>query len=374
MEVWKKALDRTDVEKGQHKVIVALNNNDTEKVLIELLRINPEKVFAGIKMAATVMETKNVVLYIPTELQELFDEIEEIASVNGVEIEKSDFVDLRTHDTSVVHHIETMLVLAELVSEGIAPGTYLSLYVDHKMGPLKRVEFGTKIADALGIDGNDFKGIEIGNRLFDASGKDLMITPELPLGNGVVHILDRDACIIDETEKRLFATRRLSCGQCTFCREGVLQLDIMTKEITKGKAKADQLPLMQEIGEAIGVSTLCSVGHYGATFLLDSMKVFHSEYEDHIKKKLCSAGKCNAFLPLYIDPEACTGCEECMDVCPVDCIEGKSGYIHMIDHLDCTKCGKCIEVCESEAIKTAKGKLPKLPDRLTKCGRFRKFG
>ena len=61
-----------------------------------------------------------------------------------------------------------------------------------------------------------------------------------------------------------------------------------------------------------------------------------------------------------------------MYICPKDCIEGKAKYIHMIDDFDCTKCGKCMEVCDEDAIVQTTGKLPKLPNRLTKVGKFKK--
>ena len=80
---------------------------------------------------------------------------------------------------------------------------------------------------------------------------------------------------------------------------------------------------------------------------------------------------CSAFTSIYIDPSLCQGCEDCVDVCPEDCIEGKAGYIHMIDDFDCTKCGKCIDACDYDAIVRSSGRVPKLPSRLTKCGKFR---
>ena len=105
---------------------------------------------------------------------------------------------------------------------------------------------------------------------------------------------------------------------------------------------------------------------------MGSLKYFAGEYEDHIKKKKCANNVCSAFMSIYIDPELCEGCEECADVCPADAIEGKSGYIHMIDEFECTKCGKCISACENDAIIQTNGRLPKLPTRLTKCGKFKK--
>ena len=44
----------------------------------------------------------------------------------------------------------------------------------------------------------------------------------------------------------------------------------------------------------------------------------------------------------------------------------------MIDEFDCDGCGKCMGVCEVEAIIKTSGKVPKLPNRLTKVGRFKK--
>ena len=58
---------------------------------------------------------------------------------------------------------------------------------------------------------------------------------------------------------------------------------------------------------------------------------------------------CTSFSHIYVDPQACTGCGDCMDVCPADCIEGRPKYIHMIDEFDCNEMRKC-EACEEDAI------------------------
>ena len=130
--------------------------------------------------------------------------------------------------------------------------------------------------------------------------------------------------------------------------------------------------LTKEIGDAMKFSCLCSVGQEAAKAALDATEKFTGEYEAHIKKNQCPAGVCSSFVHIYIDPQTCTGCGECLDVCPADCIEGKAKYIHMIDEFDCTKCGKCIEACEEGAVIQTAGKLPKLPNRLTKVGKFRR--
>ena len=45
----------------------------------------------------------------------------------------------------------------------------------------------------------------------------------------------------------------------------------------------------------------------------------------------------------------------------------------MIDTFACIKCGKCVDACPENAVKYAGGsRLPSLPERLTRVGRFRR--
>ena len=146
----------------------------------------------------------------------------------------------------------------------------------------------------------------------------------------------------------------------------------MQKETTQARGKTNFYDLTDEIGEAMIYSTLCTVGQVSSKAALSAVEKFRDEFDAHIKKNKCPAGVCASFVHIYIDPVACNGCGECLDVCPEGCIEGKSKFIHMIDEFECTKCGKCIEACEEEAIHLTSGKLPKLPSRLTKVGKFKK--
>jgi NAD-dependent dihydropyrimidine dehydrogenase PreA subunit len=107
-----------------------------------------------------------------------------------------------------------------------------------------------------------------------------------------------------------------------------------------------------------------------AGFVISALDVLGDEIEDHIKRKKCPAAVCKAFMILVVLPDKCTGCGECLQVCDDDAIEGKKGYIHMINDDDCVKCGKCSEVCEVKAIVTVRGVKPRLPKRLTKAGQF----
>ncbi len=56
-----------------------------------------------------------------------------------------------------------------------------------------------------------------------------------------------------------------------------------------------------------------------------------------------------AFIPT-VDQEKCVGCEECVDVCPVEVYEMVDGKSSPVNAEECLGCESCIEVCEQDAI------------------------
>lgn len=51
-----------------------------------------------------------------------------------------------------------------------------------------------------------------------------------------------------------------------------------------------------------------------------------------------------------VDEEKCTGCEECVNVCPVDVFEIKDEKSVPVNAEECIDCESCVEVCEQDAI------------------------
>ncbi len=51
-----------------------------------------------------------------------------------------------------------------------------------------------------------------------------------------------------------------------------------------------------------------------------------------------------------VDKDKCTGCEECVDVCPVDVFEMEDDKSEPVNADGCVGCESCVEVCEVEAI------------------------
>lgn len=51
----------------------------------------------------------------------------------------------------------------------------------------------------------------------------------------------------------------------------------------------------------------------------------------------------------YFITDACTGCEECYDVCPHQAIDNSDVPLK-INQADCSRCGRCYKICPIGAI------------------------
>ena len=50
-----------------------------------------------------------------------------------------------------------------------------------------------------------------------------------------------------------------------------------------------------------------------------------------------------------VNKDDCTGCETCVDACPMEAISMADGCA-VIDQEECTQCGTCASECPMEAI------------------------
>lgn len=51
-----------------------------------------------------------------------------------------------------------------------------------------------------------------------------------------------------------------------------------------------------------------------------------------------------------VDTEKCIGCEECVEICPVEVYGIQGGKSVPVKGEECIGCESCIEVCEQDAI------------------------
>jgi NAD-dependent dihydropyrimidine dehydrogenase PreA subunit len=58
---------------------------------------------------------------------------------------------------------------------------------------------------------------------------------------------------------------------------------------------------------------------------------------------------------LSLDSALCTGCRECIDVCPHAVFDMERGRAVIIDRLSCMECGACMKNCPAGAIRVQAG-------------------
>jgi NADH-quinone oxidoreductase subunit F len=164
------------------------------------------------------------------------------------------------------------------------------------------VPFGTTIGAIIqetgggAPDGLAIKALQIGGptgAYLTAHDLDLVIDYDalgaegFIMGSGTVTVIAGDACAVEMAEDAMSYVQSQSCGKCVFCREGTLQMSEIMKDIVQGKGNAQDLNLLVELGEAMKVSSICDLGRSAANPVLSSMKLFHYEYDAHIKEKRC---------------------------------------------------------------------------------------
>lgn len=357
-----------------------LNNHDFSGMLLKIVKEDAQKVLNGLEAIAYVTGAARKILYLPEEETELAESLKKEIESQGLAIEvENDIVNARLLRDGITCHVETLAAVADAVEGKYQAQTLISVvrYTDSETAEEVKapacVPFGTSVKELVG-DLEGVKAVQVGEVLYlPEEVEGLVLTAELALCDGVIRVYTEGCCLLDTAVKKLLASRKKSCGKCTFCREGLLQLYTRMKEIVEGKGDPSSPAIMEEIGSVMAFSGSCTLGNCGSAFVLETIRKFENEYTDHIKKRKCTAGTCTAFINMYIDPAKCSGCGKCIPACAEDLIEGLPGYIHMIEDVDCTKCGKCMGSCPEGAIVRTTDRVPRIPDRLTRVGRFKRY-
>lgn len=169
------------------------------------------------------------------------------------------------------------------------------------------------------------------------------------MGSGGMIFMDENDCVVDTARFFLAFTAEESCGKCTMCRIGTLQLLSILNDISNGKAGAEDLELLRELSEDVKKGSLCGFGRSAPNPILTTLRYFYEEYKAHILEKRCPALVCKELIAYTILPEKCDrACEHCLLVCPTEAIQGEKGKAKFILQEKCSKCGSCLEVCPPE--------------------------
>jgi NADH:ubiquinone oxidoreductase subunit F (NADH-binding)/(2Fe-2S) ferredoxin/NAD-dependent dihydropyrimidine dehydrogenase PreA subunit len=208
-------------------------------------------------------------------------------------------------------------------------------------------------------DGRSFKAVQTGgpsggclpeSKLDLPVDFDTLVEAGSMMGSGGMIVMDDRTCMVDVARYFVDFLCDESCGKCTPCREGLVNLREVLTRITRGEGRESDLGLLEDLGAVLTDGSLCGLGQTAANPVLSTVRNFREEYEAHIHDRRCPAGICKDLVKYSISFE-CTGCGACVKVCPTNAITGETKKLHLIDEVLCIKCGTCMDVCKFDAVK-----------------------
>jgi len=107
------------------------------------------------------------------------------------------------------------------------------------------------------------------------------------LGTGAIIVMEDGTCMVEVARRLMSFFAHESCGKCTPCRAGTMQLEGILTRILEGAGKPTDIDLMEGICAGIEGNTLCAMGDAAANPIRSSLKHFRDEYEYHIEHKRC---------------------------------------------------------------------------------------
>jgi NADH-quinone oxidoreductase subunit F len=283
---------------------------------------------------------------------------------------------------TIINNVETLTQVPRILRDSAdsyrklgtqsSPGTKTFALTGHVVNTgLIEVPFGTTLREVVlniggGVVNDDgkiekkgFKAVQIGG----PSGG--CLTPDhldLPLdfdslktvgamvGSGGLVVMNQRTCMVSVARFFMDFTQRESCGKCVLCREGTKQLLALLDDVIEGRGTAETLDLLEQLGRAVQIGSLCGLGKTAPNPVLSTLRYFRQEYEQHVHDKRCVTGQCKALLRPEINQAKCKGCGVCIPACAVGAITGEKKKPHQINPDLCIKCAACVKACKLGAV------------------------
>ncbi len=112
------------------------------------------------------------------------------------------------------------------------------------------------------------------------------------LGSGAIVVCAEGRCMLDMALNAVKFFRNESCGKCVPCRMGSQKMvDILTGW-THGKGSRADMQLMDELTEALKLTSICGLGQFAHSPLTSVLQHFREEIEAHVYERRCPEGVC----------------------------------------------------------------------------------
>ncbi len=111
---------------------------------------------------------------------------------------------------------------------------------------------------------------------------DLVEDKRFSVGSGALIIINEKHDILQLVKNNLMFFHHESCGKCTPCREGLIQLIFLLDKFILKKASNEDLVVLKKLANTISVSSFCGLGLYSVMTLLSALEFFEDKFLEGI--------------------------------------------------------------------------------------------
>jgi NADH:ubiquinone oxidoreductase subunit F (NADH-binding) len=105
------------------------------------------------------------------------------------------------------------------------------------------------------------------------------------LGTGTIMVIDDYTDILEIVENIMQFFIEESCGKCTPCREGNIRIYQIIQRINQGVGKPEDLTLLEDLAETMGIASLCGLGQSSSVAVISSLRNFPEVYHKTIERR-----------------------------------------------------------------------------------------
>ena len=202
---------------------------------------------------------------------------------------------------TVINNVETLMNIPQIILNGAhwfsqmgterSKGTKVfSVSGDVKKPGVYELVLGTRLKELVEdlALAEKVKMVQVGGAAGRIIPYDMIDTPlsfETILGAGAITVFDESRDIIDVVYRTLEFFVEESCGKCTPCREGTEIMVEILERFSKGEGMEKDITLLEELSNAMMLSSLCGLGQAAPIPVMDSLQYFRNDYESRIKQK-----------------------------------------------------------------------------------------
>jgi bidirectional [NiFe] hydrogenase diaphorase subunit len=112
------------------------------------------------------------------------------------------------------------------------------------------------------------------------------------MGSGGLIVMSEKTCMVDVARFFMDFCMDESCGKCSPCRAGTVQMYRFLDRVSNGSASERGLAHLEALCALLKETSLCGLGATAPNPVLSTLRHFRAEYLAHIREHRCPAGVC----------------------------------------------------------------------------------